>query len=71
MLREENHYVSTQIPGLDEAGLRRLEQAGVIGSRPLASRSFLSGSPRRVCLVQPSSASRELGSFWHPLYRRR
>jgi hypothetical protein len=34
MLREDNHYVFTQIPGLYEAELRRLEQAGVIGSRP-------------------------------------
>lgn len=34
MLREDNHYVFTQIPGLDEAELRRLEQADAIGSRP-------------------------------------
>lgn len=34
LLGEDNHYVFTQILGLDEAELARLEAAGVIGSQP-------------------------------------
>ena len=35
MLGEDNRYVFTQILGLDQAELDRLEKAGVIGTRPL------------------------------------
>jgi crotonobetainyl-CoA:carnitine CoA-transferase CaiB-like acyl-CoA transferase len=36
MLGEDNQYVFTQILGLDQAELDRLEKAGVIGNRPVA-----------------------------------
>ncbi len=34
LLGEDDHYVFTQMLGLDEAELERLEKAGVIGNRP-------------------------------------
>ena len=34
LLGEDNHYVFTQILGLDDSELARLEKAGVIGTRP-------------------------------------
>jgi len=35
MLGEDNHYVFTQLLGLDQAELDRLEKAGIIGNRPV------------------------------------
>jgi hypothetical protein len=44
MLGEDNDYVVTQISGLDEAELERLEKAGVIGKHPRGTIvHFLSG----------------------------
>jgi crotonobetainyl-CoA:carnitine CoA-transferase CaiB-like acyl-CoA transferase len=34
LLGEDNHYVFTKLLGLDEAEIKRLEKAGVIGDRP-------------------------------------
>jgi crotonobetainyl-CoA:carnitine CoA-transferase CaiB-like acyl-CoA transferase len=34
LLGEDNHYVFTELLGMDEAELKRLENAGVIGNRP-------------------------------------
>jgi crotonobetainyl-CoA:carnitine CoA-transferase CaiB-like acyl-CoA transferase len=35
MLGEDNHYVFTQLLGLDQAEIDRLEKAGIIGNRPV------------------------------------
>jgi len=35
MLGEDNHYVFTQLLGLDQAEVDRLEKAGIIGNRPV------------------------------------
>jgi crotonobetainyl-CoA:carnitine CoA-transferase CaiB-like acyl-CoA transferase len=35
MLGEDNHYVFTQVLGLDQAEVDRLEKAGIIGNRPV------------------------------------